>query len=419
MTLSRLRSPRIGVFHPGTQHSWQTALAFQETDQLGWFATSIFYDPTLLPYSVARVLPRRLREPVDRRFRRRFTPEIDPGLVRRFGTWEYIETAAAALRWRRVADRANRIGNYDFARRVARHAECEPVDVLWGYDASSLQAFRWAKPRGVACVLERTSIHPRVANEVAAAEYERHPEFFAEPWRPKPQSVIDEEDEEIALADLIIVGSNYCAKSLIRYGCQPEKIRVISYGYNEHAFPNKPPTHERTGLRPLQFVFVGNVNALKGMAYLLGAFARIPRSSASLVLVGGIHLPPATFARYADRVTALGVLPRAEVVDHYRAADCLVFPSLLEGSSVVLREIYGAGLGAIHTRAAGDGISAGANGAIIAPSSVEDIVEKVEALLHHPDEAEQWCRESWAHREDYTWSKYRANIRDAVNAMTP
>ena len=26
---------RVGVFHPGTQHSWQTALAFQEAGALG------------------------------------------------------------------------------------------------------------------------------------------------------------------------------------------------------------------------------------------------------------------------------------------------------------------------------------------------------------------------------------------------
>jgi hypothetical protein len=36
---------KVGVFHPGTQHSWQTALAFQEAGTLAWFATSIFYDP--------------------------------------------------------------------------------------------------------------------------------------------------------------------------------------------------------------------------------------------------------------------------------------------------------------------------------------------------------------------------------------
>ena len=41
---------RIGVFHPGTQHSWQTALAFQEAGMLGWYATSAFYDPARWPY---------------------------------------------------------------------------------------------------------------------------------------------------------------------------------------------------------------------------------------------------------------------------------------------------------------------------------------------------------------------------------
>jgi glycosyltransferase involved in cell wall biosynthesis len=362
-------------------------------------------------------LPRRFRESVHRRFTRRFTPALDPRLVRTFGAWEWVETAAASLHWNGLAERVNRLGNRDFAQRVVKQAEREPIDVLWGYDTSSLHAFRWAKWRGIACVLERTSIHPKVANEVAALEYQRHPDFFTEPWRAKPASIIDEEDEEIALADVVIVGSSYCAESLIRYGCAPQKLRVISYGYDERSFPEKPPQRAPFDGRPLHCLFVGNINALKGMAYLLEGFTHLPAASASLTLVGGLHLPPATFARYAGRVNHVGSLPRDEVIHRYRESDCLVFPSLLEGSSIVLREIYGAGLGAIHTRAAGDGIAAGINGGIIAPSSVGDIVHAVEGLARNPQQAERWCEESWARRADCTWSKYRDNIRNVVSAL--
>jgi glycosyltransferase involved in cell wall biosynthesis len=409
--------PRIGVFHPGTQHSWQTARAFQETSQLGWYATSIFYDASRFPYSLEPLLPQRAREAAHRRFLRRFTPELDPQLVRTFGLWEWIESAAAALQWNRMAASANHRGNRAFASQVTQLIQRESVDILWGFDTSSLQAFRWAKARGIACVLERTSIHPVVANGVAEAEYQRHPEFFAEPWKPKPAALIDEEEEEIALADLVIVGSRYCAESLVRNGCAPEKIRVVAYGFDERGFPADPPLRTPAGQRPLEFLFVGNINALKGMAYLLEAFANLPAALASLTLVGGLRLPPATFARYADRVRHAGALSRSDVIRHYRASDCLVFPSLLEGSAVVLREIYGAGLGALQTRAAGDGIAPDTNGAFIEPSSVEAIVRAIENLIRNPADAERWSRESWARREAFTWAQYRSKIREAANSL--
>ena len=49
---------RIDVFHPGTQNSWQRACAFQESGQLAWYATSVFYDPGRWPYRMERYLPK-------------------------------------------------------------------------------------------------------------------------------------------------------------------------------------------------------------------------------------------------------------------------------------------------------------------------------------------------------------------------
>jgi glycosyltransferase involved in cell wall biosynthesis len=409
--------PTIGVFHPGTQHSWQTARAFQETGQLGWYATSIFYNPKQFPYSAERLLPQELRQSAGRRFRRRFDPDLDPKLVRSFGMWEWLESAAGSLRWNQLAGRLNRHGNRNFAKQVVTLAESEPVDILWGFDTSSLHTFRWAKSRGIACVLERTIVHPKMQNEVCAREYEANPEFFDAPWHPKSPALIDEEDEEIALADLVIVGSSFCAESLIRHGCPAEKIRVIGYGYDERVFPKEPPERQQTDRQALRCLFVGNISARKGAAYLLKAFAELPPAIASLTLVGGSQLPPATLARYADRVRYLGGLPRNEVIQHYRDSDCLVFPSLLEGSAVVLREIYGAGLGALQTRAAGDGILPDANGVFVEPRSVEDIVRAIENLARNPAETERWSRESWARRDAFTWAQYRAKIGGVANSL--
>jgi len=54
----------------------------------------------------------------------------------------------------------------------------EPVDVLWGYNTSSLEVFRWAKKQGIRCILDQTIGHCAAMNRVMLAEQTRNPEFF-------------------------------------------------------------------------------------------------------------------------------------------------------------------------------------------------------------------------------------------------
>lgn len=411
-------APRVGVFHPGTQHSWQTALAFQEAQQLGWYATSIFYQPERWPYRVEKLLPSRLAEPLHRRFMRRFTPILDASRIRQFGLSEWVGCTAGALQWSAAAERFRHLTSQWFGRHVIAQIEREPVDVIWGYDTSALRAFRWAKPRGIRCILDRTTIHGTFGNRIAAEEFSRHPEFFSGRWTPKAQWLIDDEDEEIALADIVVVGSAHCADTLVENGCPRDKIRIINYGFDERSFPDTQPIREPVGRRALRFLYVGNLKAQKGIAYLLKAFAKLPPDLASLTLVGGLAMPSRTFATYADRVNYVSTVPRSEVIAHYAAADCFVFPSLIEGSAIVLREIAGAGLGGIQTRAGGDGVLPGISGRLIAPGSVEAIVDAVMALVDDPEQIDRWCDAAWSTRNDNTGTRYRAGVRDLVRSLT-
>src|SRR6516164_5158096 len=122
---------RIGVFHPGTQHSWQTALGFQEAGLLGWYATSVFYDPARWPYKVERYLPRNLSARLNREFRRRHNPLLDLSKVRQFGWWEWSEVLTRRLGRQSLSDCCNSVGNRAFCRQVIRLIERGPVDLLW------------------------------------------------------------------------------------------------------------------------------------------------------------------------------------------------------------------------------------------------------------------------------------------------
>lgn len=404
---------KVGVFHPATQHSWQTALAFQESGDLGWYASSIFYDPTRWPYKVERCLPTPLREPLHREFRRRSHPFLNPRHVRQFGFYEWAETAATRMRYRTLAHWLNVKGNRQFGKDVIGLIQREPVDVVWGYDTSSLEVFQWAKKEGILCVLDQTIGHPSTYNRVMRTEQEIHPEFFARSFQPHSREWIERQNEEAALADLIVCGSSFCAETLVANGCPAEKIRVVPYGFDDKLFA-LPIERSLSPGKTLQFLFLGAITARKGAAYLLEAFRQIDPARARLKLVGLIDIPLMTYARYARRVEHVPQIARAEIGPHLLQADCFVFPSLFEGSAVVLYEACGAGLGILQSESAGYGACPGVNGIRWDQVSVEAIVQTVEFVLQNPDVLVRWQQASIDMRSQYTWNRYREEIRALV-----
>lgn len=407
---------RVGVFHPGTQHSWQTALAFQEVGQLRWYATSVFYSPDRWPYRIERFVPEPLATRLNRNFRRRHSPALEAGLVRQFGAWEWVETGSRRVGAEALAHWANRRGNASFGGSVIRLVQREPVDVLWGYDTSSLEVFRWAKQQGIRCVLDQTIGHCAAMNRVMLAEQKRHPDFFLASYTPFSPNAIARQDEEAALADMIVVGSDSCARAMIEHGCAASKIRILPYGYDETLFPGERPVRPPTEGRPLRFLFVGSVHPRKGIAALLQAFDRLPGEQAALTLVGRLEIPEKTFARYSRRVNHLGSLSRPDVVKHFVDADCFVFPSLFEGSALVLHEAAAAGLGIVQSAAAGDGVRDGSNGTVIAEVSVESVTAAVASIVDDRRRLAAWQGSSWERRLERTWQRYRQGARTLVAA---
>jgi glycosyltransferase involved in cell wall biosynthesis len=406
---------KIGVFHPGTQHSWQTALAFQEVGQLSWYATSIFYTPNQWPYKVEKLLPKYLSAKVHREFTRRHSKALNPHLVKQFGVWEWAETAAARSKASRLASWCNWHGNIDFGRRVIRLIEKENVDLIWGFNSSSLEIFRWAKKRGISCILDQTTPHPKTQNSILTAEFQRHPEFFEKSFSLYDQASIDQQNEECALADLIVVGSDFCKKTMIDNGCSPNKIIVVHYGFDECAFP--PPVLQSHLSKPIRFLFVGHISARKGMAYLLKAFEGIPADQASLTLVGGRGIPSTVFQRYAKRIQHIESVPRSDVYRYFGDADCFIFPSLLEGSALVLCEACGSGLGIIQSSSGGYGAIPNENGIILDSISIDEIFRSVNRVLQNSDQLTQWRQKSLSLRGHMSWSSYRSNIRQLVSQV--
>jgi glycosyltransferase involved in cell wall biosynthesis len=399
----------VGVAHPGLQHAPQTALALQEAGWLAWYATSFYFKRSAWPDRALALLP-----PLRRRAERSRLDSLDDRLVRRALETDLVEKLGERVLSNDAKGRLQVRRSLRFPRRVLRLAEREPVDVLWA-PHTSLEAFEALKPRGVRIVVDQSTGHPASLHRIQAEEYERHPDFFASAPRAPSAAAIERQQRVAELADLIVVGSAFAASTFVENGVDAGKLRVVPYGYDERLFPAQRPQRAPIAGRPVEFVFVGRVGAMKGAAFLLEAFRRVDPSRARLTLIGALDMPRETFARYAGSVTWLGQAPHADIPRLMGRADCLVFPSLFEGGGIVLYEAAAAALGVIQSDACGDGVR-GDNGVVVPRASAEALAAAIETATRG-DQAERWADASWRIHAERSWARYRQTVAETVRAL--
>lgn len=405
---------RVGVFHPGSQNSWQRATAFQEAGMLGWYASTAYFHPDSPAVRLAGRLPGAAGARLRGELLRRHFPGLDPAAVRRMGCIELGELLLRRLRQEGLARGVNVWGNRRFGAAVIALLQREPVDVVWGYNNSSVEVFRWARRRGLTCVLDQSIGHPAAENAVLLAEQARHPEVFRTAYRPHSAAWIAQQDEELDLAHRVVCGSRAAADTLIARGCDPVKIRVVPYGYDETLFPAAPPPRAPAPGRPLRLLFAGTLGPRKGAAYLLQAIAQVPPAWAELTVIGRRDIPAATLARYRGRLRYPGALRRAALVSRFQAADAFVFPSLFEGGAVVLAEALAAGLAIIQGPESGVGARDGVTGRIVAPLSANGLAEAIRELHCDRDRLAAWQAAARAEAPGRSWAVYRASLREVL-----
>lgn len=403
---------QVAVFHPGTQHSWQTALALQQLDRLAWYATSIFYDPARFPYRLERYAPAPLARRMHAEFRRFSHPALDPTRVRTTGLAEWFERIAARAGLSALAKRIDRYGNRRFGRSLAAAIRSDERFALWGYSSSSLDAFELAKQHGRRCILDRTNGDFGVYNARMVAVREAYPDWFLPSERAVPEATITADRNEYQLADAILVGSPFAAETLRSAVPDPAlgaKLRVLNYCYDEALFAGIGPPAPASRNGPVRFLFLGLAIPRKGIHHVLEAVARIPRSQASLTVVGELGVPDAAFAPYADRIDYRRTVARADVPAIMAAHDVLVLPSYFEGAGIVLYEALAAGCALIQSRNCALAVTP-ETGILLDTVSTDALQAAMMTAIDHRDRLDHWRSQAQAEARGYSFAHYRANI---------
>jgi len=409
-------APKVGVFHPGTQHSWQTARALAEIDRLAWYATSIYYQPDRWPYRLERI-PGALGRRLGREFRRFQATGLDPALVHSFGLYEWLERIAFRAGFIRLATALDKAGNRAFGRGLERQIASDDPFMLWGYNNSSLSAFRLGKRHGRTCILDRTIGDPRAYNRDMLALQERYGDWFLQRGVQEDDDVIANAAQEHALADRILVGCPFAAQTIAEFDADAaEKVEVLEYCFDAEFFRDIPPPRPVDLQRPVRFLFLGLAIPRKGIHHVLEAIERLPASEASLTVVGNLGVPASVWARYRDRVSHVPTVPRAAVPQIMAEHDVLLFPSYFEGAGIVLYEALASGLALIQSDRAALAVTPD-TGVLLARPDSELLVEAMRRPIEDRDLLDHWRGQAQAEAAKYRFSGYRDRIAGLLDRL--
>ena len=408
---------KVGVFHPGTQHSWTVARALARLGRLGWYATTIFHRPDVWPYRLAELLPGRAGAMLRREFERFACPGLDPTLVRTLGLHEWAERMAARAGAARLAARLDRAGNRAFGGAVTALLKREPVGALWGFNGSSEAVFRHPAAAGRARVLDRTIGDWRAWNALLPELRDRYGNWFPPGEGPVPAARIAADDAEYAAADLVLCGSDTAAQTLRDHAPDAAgRVAVLPYTFDPVLFGTAPhaPPEPRTG--PVRFLFIGHLHPRKGIQHVLEAIARMPPSAASLTVAGHRLVPDGALAPYRDRFAYRPTVPRAEMPALMRAHDVLVLPSWFEGSAITLLEALACGCAVIQTRAAGIGADPTC-GLVLDRPDTPAVLAAMQRLVDEPETLAAMRAAASARAARYDFAAYTQGVTQVLAGL--
>jgi len=406
--------------HPGcapfVQH---TARALYEVGLLSAYVTTFCYQPgSWLGRALRTTLRLVMRDPERQLVRRQIT-EVPREMVISYPMPELLRMAAAKLPLESigpiVADLVWEQTELWFDRIVARK-HTDGVAAVYGYEHACLETFRAAKARGALCIYEMPICHHKTVEELLRPEFERIPEVetpYEEHRRRLAPRRNARKDEELRLADLVIVNSSFTRESLIRAGVPDVRISVVPLG--------SPAVATDQIERPKNsfiFLYAGSLSVRKGVHYLLEAWRRLsPGRGVELWLIGTMHLPKRLFDTLPGTVVVRPSVSRDQLFEIYRRVSVLVFPSLCEGFGMVITEAMAHGLPVITTpnTAGRDLIRHGQNGFIVPIRDVDCLAETMQWCLDHQDDLSEVGRQAALTAASWQWSDYRASLGRVVH----
>jgi glycosyltransferase involved in cell wall biosynthesis len=231
---------------------------------------------------------------------------------------------------------------------------------------------------------------PPAATTIVDLQHEELPEFFGRAERAYRKVVYG---RSIRRSRIVIAISEHGRATLIeRHGLAPERVRAIPLAVDHDVF--KPGATESRGT---YLLYPARPWRHKNHARLFEAFTRVrtARPELELVLTG-----EGDFGPLPPGVQARGRVSQQELVELYRGAAALVFPSLYEGFGMPVLEAMACGCPVACSNVTSLPEVAGDAARMFDPHDVDDIASATDAVLADPA---PWIARGLERAKAFTW----------------
>jgi starch synthase len=288
---------------------------------------------------------------------------------------------------------------------------------VYCYEDGAAATFKVAAQAGYKRFYDLPIGYWRAGQAIFEEEAERTPDWGPTlTGRADSAAKLARKDEELQLADAVIVASSFTRQTLLSAPSFRAPVHVIPYGAPTAAAPSAEDPQPPASGRKLRVLFAGSLGQRKGLSYLLAAIRPLA-AHVELTLLGGKMASDCAPLEAAVRQHRwIPSLPHAEVLAEMARQDVLVFPSLFEGFGLVILEAMSRGLPVIATphTAAPDLIADGTEGFIIPIRSPAAITEKLELLLRDPARLAAMKVAARKKAEALSWQTYRSRLAAVV-----
>jgi glycosyltransferase involved in cell wall biosynthesis len=396
----------------GSREAYAVPRCFQEQGQLERFYTEVW-----CRWGVSLV--ERLPNPWWGLARRQH-PALPPGKVVSFT----LATALFELRERfGRGPRRSAVEQYEyfmragshFATHVRKHLKRRKLDpqrhCFFAFSTGALESLAYVRQRGVPSVVDQ--LDPgRTDHTLINEECGLWPGWETLKGMP-PESFFERQQQEWALADIVLVNSNFSKQAAMREGLAESKIIVVPLAYE--AETASPPPRGNSAGRPLRVLWLGQIVLRKGIPYLFEAAQRL--KNVEFTVAGRIGISETGLRVAPANVNVVGRVTREKALELFRNADVFVLPTISDGFALTQLEAMSHGLPVVTTPNCGDVVTPGVDGYIVPIRDPEALAGAFAKLDEDRALLAEMGRRAVEKSQQFTLGRYADAVNRAVDAL--
>ncbi len=267
---------------------------------------------------------------------------------------------------------------------------------VWGN--YGLRSLRRAGERGMTSVLVWASSHPLYQKRLLNEEYSNWGLVYRHSKAALRRAIT-----ELETADYILIPSDFVRASFRSMDFPDSRILQVPFGADLDRF--RPATRPESEV--FRVLFMGQIGLRKGVPHLLQAWELLAWSNAELWLVGRLEPSFRSIFRRWERLSGIRLVGYVnDPIALLQQADVFAFPTIEEGSALVIYEALACGLPVVTTPNAGSVVQDGDQGYLVPIRDVHALADRLERLRANPRRRIKMGSAARERANSYSWDTH-------------